>query len=122
MIAVSVGDIDCGEILAACDDPIQQSLRLLDREKSVHENGVALTVDKRRRIRHPHQLFLAGRQIPSKARALYRKYVPLKIGVRSVQLSHRHTPCCRERFVMSELHAAKASCIAICVTDASRWD
>src|SRR5712664_1966889 len=69
MIAVSMGDIDRGEVLAACDDPIQQSLRLLGREKGVHENGVAFTVDECRRIRHPHQLFLAGWQIATEARA-----------------------------------------------------
>jgi hypothetical protein len=44
MIAVSVGDIDRGEVLAARVDPIQQGLRLLGREKGVHENGVALTL------------------------------------------------------------------------------
>src|SRR6202049_1892346 len=40
MIAVSVGDVNRGEVLSARDDPIQQSLRLLGREKGVHENGV----------------------------------------------------------------------------------
>src|SRR5882672_9186110 len=37
MIAMSVGEVNCGEVLAARDDPAQQSLRLLDREKSVDE-------------------------------------------------------------------------------------
>ncbi len=60
MIAVSVGDIDGYEVLATRDDPIQESLRLPGLKKGVHENGVALTVDKRRRIRDPHQFFLAG--------------------------------------------------------------
>src|SRR5712691_2378061 len=93
MIALSVSDIDLGEVLAARDDPIQLRLRLLGREKGVHENGVALTVDKCRRIRHPHQLFLAGGQIASKARALYRKYTPLKISVSSVGCAHRQLLC-----------------------------
>src|ERR1700732_4126851 len=88
MIAVSVGDIDRGEVLAARDDPIQQGLRLLDREKGVHENGVALTVDECRRIRHPRQFFLAGRQIATEARALYRKYIPMKISVSEHRLRH----------------------------------
>src|SRR6266436_4332560 len=43
MIAVPMGDVNGGEVLAARDDPIQQSLRLLRGEKGVHENGVALT-------------------------------------------------------------------------------
>jgi hypothetical protein len=34
MIAMRVGDVNCGEVLAARDDPVQQSLRLLDREKA----------------------------------------------------------------------------------------
>src|SRR5258708_10066913 len=89
MIAMAVGDIDRGEVLAARDDPIQQSLRLLGREKGVHENGVALTVDERRRICHPHQFFLAGWQIATETRALYREYIPLKTIVSSVGCTHR---------------------------------
>src|SRR5260221_6866562 len=82
MIAVTVGDVSGDEVLAARDDPVQQSLRLLRREKGVHENGVALTADQCRRIRHPHQFFLAGWQIANEARALYREYTPLKISFR----------------------------------------
>ena len=93
MIAISVGDIDLGQVLPARDDPIQQRLRLLGREKGVHENGVAFTADEGRRIRHPHQLFLAGRQIASKARTLYRKYIPSKISGSSVGCTHRHLLC-----------------------------
>src|ERR1700704_1340726 len=69
MIAMCVGDVNCGEVLAARDDPAQQSLRLLDREKGVHEDGISLAADERRRICHPHQLFLAGWQITSEAGA-----------------------------------------------------
>src|SRR6266849_1631703 len=93
MIAMSVGDIDRGEILAARDDPIRQSLRLLGREKGVHENGVALTVDERRGICHPHQSFLAGRQIATETRTLYREHVPLKIIASGVAGTHRHVLC-----------------------------
>src|SRR6266446_10410570 len=89
MIAMSVGDIDVGEVLAARDDPLQQCLRLRGREKGVHENGVAFTVDESRRIRHPHQRFLAGWQIAAEARALYRKYIPLKSSVSSAGCPHR---------------------------------
>src|SRR5258705_1859443 len=93
MIAVSVGDIDLGEVLAARDDPIQQRARLPGREEGVHENGVAFTVDECRRIRHPHQLFLAGWQIAAEARALYGKYIPLKSSVISVGCPHRQLLC-----------------------------
>src|SRR5258708_26310222 len=88
MITMSVSDIDLGEVLAARDDPIQLRLRLLGREKGVHENGVAFTVDECGRIRHPHQLFLAGWQIAAEARTLYRKHIPMKIGVSEHVLRH----------------------------------
>jgi hypothetical protein len=61
MIAVPVGDVNRGEILAARDDPIRQSLRLLRCEKSVHQNGVALTGDECRRIGHPPQFLPGGK-------------------------------------------------------------
>src|SRR6266404_7899676 len=93
MIAMSVGDIDLGEVLAARDDPIQLPLRLLGREKGVHENGVAFTVVECRRIRHPHQRFLAGWQIAAEARTLYRQYIPLKSSVSSVGCPHRQLLC-----------------------------
>src|ERR1700730_6886775 len=93
MIAMSVSDVDLGEVLAARDDPIQLRLRLLGREKGVHENGVAFTVDECRRIRHPHQRFLAGRQIAAEARPLYRQYIPLKNSVSSVGCPHRQLLC-----------------------------
>jgi hypothetical protein len=89
MIAVAVGDVNRGEVLAARDDPIQQSLRLFRREKGVHENGVVLTGDECRRIRHPHQFFLTGWQIANEARALYREHIPLKISFHSVDGIHR---------------------------------
>src|SRR3984957_1716622 len=82
MITVPVGDVNGGEVLAARDDPIRQRLRLLRGEKGIYENGVALAADECRRIRHPHQFFLARRQIANKARALYRAYVPVKISFR----------------------------------------
>src|SRR5258708_34144898 len=88
MITMSVSDIDLGEVLAARDDPIQLRLRLLGREKRVHENGVAFTVDEGRRIRHPHQRFLAGWQIAAEPRTLYRKYIPIKIRVSARVLLH----------------------------------
>src|SRR5260370_5149118 len=90
MIAMCVGDVNCGEVLTARDDPIEQSLRLLDCEKSVHEDSVSLAVDERRRICHPHQLFLAGRQITSKARAPYGEHIPVQA---SVTRNHDHSPC-----------------------------
>src|ERR1700730_9693676 len=88
MIAMCVGDVNCGEVLAARDDPILQSLRLLDCEKSVHEDSVPLAVDERRRICHPHQLFLAGWQITSEARAPYGEHIPAQAGVSGFNCHH----------------------------------
>src|SRR5258708_21512164 len=88
MIAMCVGDVNCGEVLAARDDPVQQSLRLLDREKGVYKDSVSAAVDERRRICHPHQLFLAGWQITSKARAPYCEHIPAQAGVSGFSCSH----------------------------------
>src|ERR1700674_5745914 len=88
MIAMCVGDVNCSEVLAARHDPAQQSLRLFDREKSVHEDGISLAADERRRICHPHQLFLAGWQITSEARALYCEHLPAQAGVSGFSCSH----------------------------------
>src|ERR1700676_2874531 len=88
MIAMCVGDVNCSEVLAARDDPVQQGLRLLDGEKGVHHDSVSLAVDECRRICHPHQLFLAGWQITRKARAPYREHIPAQAGVSGFKCSH----------------------------------
>src|ERR1700687_6497929 len=88
MIAMSVCNVNCDEVLAARHDPAQQSLRLLDREKSVHEDGISRAADERRRICHPHQLFLAGWQITSEARAPYCEHIPAQAGVSGFRCSH----------------------------------
>src|SRR6266566_9106091 len=88
MIAMSMGEVNCDEVLTARHDPAQQSLRLLDREKSVHEDGISLAADERRRICHPHQLFLAGWQITSEARAPYCEHIPAQAGVSGFNRSH----------------------------------
>src|ERR1700720_4431068 len=88
MIAMCVGDVNCGEVLAARDDPVQQSLRLLDREKGVDEDSVSAAVDERRRICYPHQLFLAGWQITSKTRAFNCEHIPAQVGVSGFSCRH----------------------------------
>src|SRR6476620_8617217 len=99
MIAMCVGDVNCGEVLAARDDPVEQSLRLVRREKSVHEDGVSLAVDECRRICHPHELFLAGWQIPSKSRASYGEHIPAQTRISGFTCSHcclhGRSPACR---------------------------
>src|SRR6266853_5913279 len=107
MVTMSVGDIDRGEVLATRGDPIQQSLRLPDSEKGVHENGIALAGGERRGICHPHQLFLARWQIATEARALYREYIPLKFIIRSVGCRHVRSFAAVRQFAMPEFATAK---------------
>src|SRR5260221_13904048 len=80
MIAVPVGDVNGGEVLAARDDPIQQSLRLLRREKGVHENGVALTADECRRFATHISSSLPG----GKSRTRPRRFIVSTFHLRSV--------------------------------------
>jgi hypothetical protein len=49
MIAMPVGGVDRGQILAARRNPIRQGARLLDRNRSVDQDSVALPRDKRSR-------------------------------------------------------------------------
>ncbi len=60
MVAVTVGDINRCQVLAARRDPIYEDVRLLDGDKGVDEDGVSLARDKCRRYRRPHQLFRPG--------------------------------------------------------------
>src|SRR6266571_2276911 len=88
MVAVAVGDIDSGQVLAVRFDPLYQSVRLLDGEKGVDEDGVALTVDEGRRVRRPHQLFLARWQVAGNAPASCHEHVPVKLQVSRFDVSH----------------------------------
>jgi hypothetical protein len=51
MVAVTVGDINRCQVLAARRDPIYEDVRLLDGDKGVDEDGVSLARDKCRRYR-----------------------------------------------------------------------
>src|ERR1700731_992819 len=108
MIAMCVGDVNCGKVLAARDDPVQQSLRLLRCEKSVHEDSVSLAVDERRRICDPHQLFFAGWQITSKTGAPYCEYIPAQAGVCVFSCSHHCLHDYLRRCLMRVLATARA--------------
>src|SRR5467141_206067 len=63
MIAVAVGGVDRGQILSARHNPIRQGASLLDGNRGVDQNSVALPRNKRRRNRRPRPLFFAWRQI-----------------------------------------------------------
>jgi hypothetical protein len=47
MIAVAMGGVDRRQILSARHNPIRQGARLLDRNRDVDQDSVALPRDKR---------------------------------------------------------------------------
>src|SRR3984893_1258645 len=53
MIAVAMGGVDRRQILSAREDPIRQCARLLDRNRGVDQDRVALPRNQRRRNRRP---------------------------------------------------------------------
>jgi len=50
MVTVAVGEIDGGQVLAVCCDPLPQRVRLLDGEQGVDQDGVALAVSEGRAV------------------------------------------------------------------------
>src|SRR6266404_9526507 len=59
MITVAMGRIDRRQILSARPNPIREGSSLLDRNRGVDQNSVALPRNKRRRNRGPRPLFFA---------------------------------------------------------------
>src|SRR5580704_11008778 len=78
MIAVAVGDIDGGQVLATRRDPFHCGVRLLDGKKGVDEDSVPFTIDKSGRCRHPHPLFLARWQVAVETLAFCHKDIPFQ--------------------------------------------
>src|ERR1700681_1360240 len=59
MIAVAMGGVDRRQILAARRNPIRQGARLLDGNRGVDQDSVALAIDQGRGNRRPWPLFFA---------------------------------------------------------------
>src|SRR2546425_4356058 len=99
MITVAMGGVDRRQILSARHNPIRQGARLLDRNRGVDQDSVALPRNKRRRNRRPGPLFFSWRQIARDGRYAGRQeHVPPQgrflscrsgIGGTAVGLSHR---------------------------------
>ena len=53
MITMPVRQVNRGKVLATYDDPIQQGLRLVDRQKCIDKDSISFSVEERRRVRHP---------------------------------------------------------------------
>jgi len=47
MIAMAVGRVDCHQILAAVGDPVDKFLVLIDRNRRIHQHGIALARNER---------------------------------------------------------------------------
>src|SRR5258708_3215196 len=89
MVAVAVGAIDRGQVLAVCFDPLPQGVRLLDGKQGVDEDGVPLPVDEGRRCRRPHPLLRAWRQVAGdNGDARRYVHVPVKLTVSRFDVSH----------------------------------
>ena len=67
VIAMSVRDVDRGQVLAARSDPISQFRGGLDGEERVDKDCIAGTVDKRCRVRHPFEVVFANRRVTTEA-------------------------------------------------------
>src|SRR5580693_2218879 len=78
MIAVAMGDIDRGQVLATRRDPFHHGARLLDGKKGVDKNRVPFTIDKCGRCRDPHPFFLARGQVAVEALAFCHKDIPFQ--------------------------------------------
>src|SRR4029077_20787349 len=79
MVTVGMGDVNAREIFAALGDPIQQLLRMLDRQKRIDEDGVAFAVNERDRIGNPSQIFFARRKALGRATALLSQKLPIQL-------------------------------------------
>jgi hypothetical protein len=62
VVAVGMSDVDGCEILATLDEPVNQLLRVLDRQKRIDEDGIAFAINQRDCVRNPGQVFLAWRK------------------------------------------------------------
>src|SRR6266481_3191424 len=85
MVTVGMGDVNACEIFAALGDPIQQLLRMLDRQKRIDEDGVAFAVNESDRIGNPSEIFFARGKALGRATAFLGQQFP-------VQLRHIFSP------------------------------
>lgn len=77
---MGMGDVDGCEILAALDEPVDQLLRVLDRQKRIDEDGIVFAINQRDSVSNPGQIFLAWRESLSNAGALLGQKLPIQLG------------------------------------------
>src|SRR5215467_9162646 len=81
---MGVGDVDGDKILATRNHPVHQLAGLLRGQKGVYEDGIALAVNERHRIRYPGKVLFARRDSLSGAAALLGQELPFELGRRHI--------------------------------------
>src|SRR5215467_1497903 len=76
---MGVSDVNGGEVFAAPDDPIYKLLRVLNRQKRIHEYCITLVMNERHRIGYPFQMLAARRNSPRGARTLLGEKLPFQL-------------------------------------------
>src|SRR5215472_11456563 len=79
MVAMRMSDVNRDEILATLGEPVDQILRMLDRQKSINEDGIVLAVNQRNGVGNPGQIFRAWRKSLSDTRTLLRQDLPIQV-------------------------------------------
>src|ERR1700756_4929901 len=74
-----MSDVNTNEILTTLGEPVDQILRMLDRQKSINEDGIVLAVNQRNGVGNPSQIFRAWRKSLSDTRTLLRQDLPIQV-------------------------------------------
>src|SRR5216684_7283442 len=91
MIAMAVGRVNRGQVLAARRDPVRQGLRGFGGKEGVDQHGIPLAIDQRGRIRYPGQGLVAWRQLPVEAWPLGDEHRPLQGSAFMVRPGHENS-------------------------------
>src|SRR6266850_920631 len=79
VITMSVGQVDCDEILAVLDDPLRQLPRVLGGQERIDEDGIALAMNEGRCIGHPRKVLPAGGDSLGRAATLPGEKFPFQL-------------------------------------------
>src|SRR5260370_2447442 len=110
MIAMAMGQVNRGQILAARHNPVRQSLRSLGGKEGIDQHSIMLAVDQRGRVGHPGQGLVAWRQLPVEAGPLGDEHRPLQESGFIVRSGHENSSvsfCITFRPVLSVLRKSQ---------------
>src|SRR5713226_7036722 len=88
MIAMAMGQVNRGQILAARHNPVRQSLRSFGGKEGIDQHSITFAVDQRGRVGHPRQGLVAWRQLPVEAGPLGDEHRPLQESAFIVRSGH----------------------------------